>query len=357
MRSLRLAAMIVLSGLVVSWLPGEDRGKPGIFPGKTWATKTARQGGMNTAGLDALKDYVGGSGCIVRHGCLIYSWGDIGKRGDIASAAKPWYILFLLKLLEEGKLKSLDEPVHLFEPRLKELNPALAFKDRKITWRQLANQTSCYGVEELPGDAYDYSDYNMALLFDTLFLKAYGTNYAKMDADVLGPKLTDVLQCEDRPTFLAFGMKDRPGRLAVSVRDLARFGLLFLREGNWNGKQVLDKKLARMAVTSPLPNSIPRTKGVKAEMIPGQRSIGGGNNQTDHLGSYSFAWWTNGVDRAGKRHWPDAPVDTYAALGHGGKRACWVIPSLNLVVAWNDSRINSRDMENAAVRLLAKAAH
>jgi hypothetical protein len=91
-------------------------------------------------------------------------------------------------------------------------------------------------------------------------------------------------------------------------------------------------------------------------MLPGQRTIGGGNNQSDHLGSYSFMWWTNGVDRDDKRHWPDAPPDTYAALGHGGKRAMVVMPGLDLVVSWNDTGIDGRDMENRALGLLAGAA-
>jgi hypothetical protein len=211
-------------------------------------------------------------------------------------------------------------------------------------------------VQEAPGAAFDYSDYNMALFFDTLFLKIHKTSHAKIDADILHPKLTDLLQCQDNPTFLAFGAKDRPGRLAVSLRDSCRFGLLYLRKGEWNGKQLLSDRLAVMAVTSPLPNTIPRTKGKKADMIAGQRSIGGGNNQTDHFGSYSFAWWTNGVDRDGKRHWPDAPHDTYGALGHGGMRATMVIPSLDIVVSWNDAKINSRSMENRALKMLVEAA-
>ena len=196
----------------------------------------------------------------------------------------------------------------------------------------------------------------MALFFDTLMLKAYQSSYAKLDADVLHAKLTNLLQCEDNPTFFAFGAKDRPGRLAVSVRDACRFGLLYLNEGEWKGKQLLSAKLARMAIASPLPNTLPRTQGKKADMIAGQRSIGGGNNQTDHLGSYSFAWWTNGVDRDGKRHWPDAPLDTFAALGHGGRRALVVIPSLDLVVSWNDARIDSRELQNQALKMLASAA-
>ncbi|MCI0682505.1 MAG: hypothetical protein L0Y71_10395 [Gemmataceae bacterium] len=338
-----------------------------VFPGKEWATRTPEPAGLDAAKLDAFRDFVGGRGCVVRGGHLVYSWGDIARRADVASAFKPWLVHFLLMLLDpltpgpsppegrgesRGILKSIDEPVSQWESRLNDLNADLGFKDRKITWRHLACQTSCYGVEEPPGAAYDYSDYNMALFFDTLFLKAYKTSYARMDADVLHARLTDLLQCEDNPTFLAFGPKNRPGRLAISVRDFCRFGMLYLHKGTWNGKQLLDAKLAEMAVSSPLPNSIPRTQGNKADMIAGQRSIGGGNNQTDHLGSYSFAWWTNGVDRAGKRHWPDVPLDAFAALGHGGVRAMVVIPSRDLIVSWNDAKIKGRELENRALRML-----
>ncbi|MBA7702235.1 hypothetical protein ES703_110995 [subsurface metagenome] len=71
----------------------------------------------------------------------------------------------------------------------------------------------------------------------------------------------DQLQCQDNPTFMAFGVKDRPGRLAISPRDFARFGLLYLRKGKWKGKQLISVNHATMAVTSPLPNSIPTTSG------------------------------------------------------------------------------------------------
>lgn len=333
--------------------PAKDEGR--VFPCKTWAAKTPEQAGLDAKTLDAFRAFVGGRGAIVRGGHLVYSWGDTANRADVASAFKPWLVHFLLLLLDQGIIKSLDEPVAAWEPRLNNLNPGLGFKDRRITWRHLACQTSCYGVQEAPGEAYDYSDYNMALFLDTLFLKAYKSSHDKIDAEVLHAKLTDLLQCEDNPTFLAFGLKDRPGRLAVSVRDSCRFGLLYLHKGNWNGKQLVSAKLAEMAVSNPLPNSVPRTQAKKADMIAGQRSIGGGNNQTDHLGSYSFAWWTNGVDRDGTRHWPDAPLDAFGAFGHGGLRATVVIPGLDLVVSWNDAKIKSRDMENRALRMLIDA--
>jgi hypothetical protein len=84
------------------------------------------------------------------------------------------------------------------------------------------------------------------------------------------------------------------------VRDFARFGLLYLREGNWNGQQLISREHATMAVRSPLPNSIPRAGREAAEMIPGQRTLGSGSkpdNQTDHFGSYRWLWWVNRSSR------------------------------------------------------------
>ena len=42
---------------------------------------------------------------------------------------------------------------------------------------------------------------------------------------------------------------------------------------------------------------------------------------------------TNGVDRDGKCHWSDVPVDAYAASGHGGPRVLAVTPSLDLIAS------------------------
>ncbi|MGE5195087.1 MAG: serine hydrolase, partial [Deltaproteobacteria bacterium] len=325
------------------------------FPGKTWRTGTPAEFGMDAGRLQAFREFVGGRGCVVRHGTMIFTWGDPAQRGDVASACKPVYAHFLAKAVEDRTIESFDQPVRKWEPPLEPLNSGLDFKDRRITWRHLINQTSCYGVREKPGEAFDYSDFNMALLFDTLFLKVYGTTYDKVDAEVLRPGLTDLLECEDEPTFMAFGAGNRPGRLAMSVRDMARFGLLYLHRGHCKKRALLSEPLATQLVTSSLAADLPRTKGEKAEMLSAQRLIGGGNNQTDHFGSYSFAWWTNGKDREGKRHWTAAPLDAFAALGHGGQRALVVIPSLDLIVSWNDAKVDGREQQNRALELLRGA--
>lgn len=333
-----------------------------VYPGREWRVKPPAEVGLDEAVLRNLADFAEGRGCVVRHGYLVFTWGDAGRRGDVASAAKPIYSHFLFKALADERIPSLDEPVIRWEPRLKGLNADLEFKDRGITWRHLANQTACYGVREAPGTAFDYNDWQMALFFDTLFLKVYGATFETVDEEVLRPMLTDILQCQDEPTFLAFGPGDRPGRLAISPRDFARFGLLYLRQGRWKDRRLLPPEIVRMAVSSPLPNTIPRSasfeKGQEAEIIPGQRSIGSRripDNQTDHMGSYSWLWWVNGVDREGKRHWPDVPTDTFGAFGHGGLRAMVVLPDLDLIVSWNDTRIEGREKENEALRRLVQS--
>ena len=350
---------ILLVGLLVSVGMGITEVRAGetklVYPGKKWAVKRPGEVGLDVRKLKELSDYAGGFGCVVRYGYMVYTWGDASRRKDVASAAKPVYAHFLFKAVEDDRISSVDERVNRWEPRLNQINKDLDYKDREIRWRDLANQISCYGLAEAPGTAYAYNDWQMALFWDTLFKKVYGVSYETVDADVLNPKLTDQLQCQDEPTFMAFGVKDRPGRLAISPRDFARFGLLYSRRGRWRAKQLISAEHTTLAVTSPLPNSIPRTAGQEAEMIPGQRSMGSKripDNQCDHLGSYSWLWWTNGVGRDGRRHWPDVPIDTYGCFGHGGIRAMVVMPSLDLMVSWNDTKIRASKMENHALKLL-----
>ncbi|MBM4036265.1 MAG: hypothetical protein FJ291_31400 [Planctomycetes bacterium] len=155
------------------------------YPAASWEKKAPAEVGLDAAKLDAFAKAVGGRGCVTRHGYMAFTWGDAAKRGDVASACKPWFTHFLLKAIEDGKVKSLDDKVRVLEPRLARLNPHLKFKDSLITWRHLATQTSCYGVTEEPGAAFCYNDWQMALFWDLLFLKVYGATYETVDEKVL----------------------------------------------------------------------------------------------------------------------------------------------------------------------------
>ncbi|WP_430410597.1 serine hydrolase domain-containing protein [Kordia sp.] len=81
-------------------------------------------------------------------------------------------------------------------------------------------------------------------------------------------------------------------------RDWAKFGLLYLHRGNWNGEQLFDESWVDY-ITKPTPTSD---------------------------GRYGAHFWLN----AGGFH-PDVPKDMYSANGYQGQRV-YIIPSKNLVV-------------------------
>jgi CubicO group peptidase (beta-lactamase class C family) len=212
----------------------------------------------------------------------------------------------------------------------------------------MANQISAYGVSEEPGTAFNYNDWQMALFWDTLFIEVYGASYENVDDMIFDPYLNDILQMQDDPTMIAFGVDDRPGRVGISVRDLARFGLLYLKGGNWDGKQVITQEHVEIMTSYQIPNRCPRTEAKEAEMCAGQRTHGSlriPDDQFDHDGSYSWLWWINGVNDNGNRKWPDGPIDTFAALGHASKRGLAVIPSLDVVIAWNETNLDQKPMD------------
>ena len=84
----------------------------------------------------------------------------------------------------------------------------------------------------------------------------------------------------------------------ATTRDWARFGLLYLKKGNWNGQQIIDSAWVDYVSTP--------------------------TNTSD--GRYGGQFWLN----AGG-HYPDAPRDLFSANGYQGQYV-FIIPSKNLVI-------------------------
>ena len=348
-----LTAGLVLWILWLSTANGELASSNSVYPSVNWEAREPKQVGLSHGKLEALKELVEGRGCVVRHGYMVFTWGDQTKSYDVASAMKPVISTLLFIAVQEGRLGSVDAKVSEVEPRLKLLNGG---KDAAITWHHLASQTSGYGLVEKPGEAWAYNDFALALYYDTLM----GKVFKQQGVEVFRSRIAELLQFEDAFSF------DRPreGRLAVSVRDFARFGLLCLHRGLWRDKQLVDEKAFSVMTNSPIAATLPRTSGKEVEMLPNQRSIGGGKNITPAgPGFYSFNWWLNRTDKNGQRLFVDAPTDTFVAAGHGGKRMLWIIPSLDMIVSWNDSPIEDHDQSpgnpdtkcNRAARLIQES--
>ena len=95
------------------------------------------------------------------------------------------------------------------------------------------------------------------------------------------------------------------GGLFINSQDHARFGLLFLREGVWNGRRLLS------------------SEWIKLMTIPSE------NNP-----SYGYMWWLN----RGERRWKDLPENIYYGSGFGGNYVV-IVPDYDIVIVarWIDS--------------------
>ena len=111
----------------------------------------------------------------------------------------------------------------------------------------------------------------------------------------------DASWCTDpNGTELAFGF------LNATPRDFAKFGVLYLHDGNWNGEQIVSEAWVRESVVPDNPNLQPGPKG----------------EEFDTFGNfgYQYQWWI-----------PDNPDGDYLAIGVWGQYI-YVYPKENLVV-------------------------
>lgn len=306
MRNARLQTLLLLSFLV----PGAASGA-GVFPGEVWETTTPAEANMDATKLQELEDFVLGSGMVTRDGRIVWSWGDIDAPQNWASAAKPVLSTLLFLAVQQGRC-DFDSPMSLFMP------PGSP-KDEAITFHHLANMISGYSRGENAGEAYVYNDYAINLYGYALSHGVYGN-----EPSVVFPEQFAFLEFEDSPAFsdAQFGRS-----VGVSIRDFARFGILWLNRGNWNGTQQIPD-----AIFDRLVNQVPASMPASTSDGPESWNLGtfGGSDNMggEGRGEYAYNFWvnTNG-------YWPNAPTDLFAAVGHGGNETCIVIPSLGIVAA------------------------
>ncbi|MFZ5468202.1 MAG: serine hydrolase domain-containing protein [Myxococcota bacterium] len=98
----------------------------------------------------------------------------------------------------------------------------------------------------------------------------------------------------------------------ATPRDFARFGYLYLNDGCWNGTRILPQGWVTASRT--ISEAYPRSP-VEEDTPCG------------------YMWWLNQAvpEKSQEKPWPDAPDDTYAAMGHWGQRVV-VIPSEDVVI-------------------------
>lgn len=108
----------------------------------------------------------------------------------------------------------------------------------------------------------------------------------------------------------------------ISARDLARFGLLYLQEGLWNGERVVPGEWI-------------------AESTRPHSALGDGTG-------YGYMWWIYGAGSLGEDHPSLDQHDLYMASGTGGQ-ALYVIPGASLVVVHRGDTDHGRDVDDRDV--------
>ena len=322
-----------------------------VFPVRQWEQRSPEQMNLDVKTLDALAARTGGTGAVVRHGYLCYTWGD-QQPTDWLSAAKPVISTMLMFAINEGKLGSADDLVANWGWPLLE-------KDRTMSFRHLADMTSGYACAEAPGAAYGYNDLGIRLYGMTMD-KVFGCH---LDKAAMEPTRLGGLGLEGGSVFNC-----RVGNhgVGLSPTDFCRIGWFWLNRGRWGEKQLLPRKLfdlhCRPDVFADLPRTASKRDTTNDYLQIG--SYGGGVSQTKNgPGIYGFNWWFNTLAVGAKGlHWPSCPADTFQANGLWGKFNCTMFPSMGMVLAASRSEWGKQDIpgdpnqpHDSTLRLLLSA--
>ncbi len=257
------------------------------------------------------------NGIVIKNGYIVAEWGDT-KRVDMTFSVTKSYLSTVAGLaLDAGLIGDVQEHVKKYVKDGKFDSEHNA----KITWHHLLTQTSDWS-----GTLWDRQDWADRPPRDATWdkirnreLNEPGTNFKYNDVRVnllaysllqvwrlplpviLREKIMDPIDASStwrwhgykNSWVLIDGMKVQSvsggghwgGGMFISTRDHARFGLLFLRKGNWKGKQLISQKWVRM-IQVPTP------------VVP----------------VYGYMWWLN----TKKQRIPSAPESLYFAVGFGG---------------------------------------
>ena len=242
------------------------------FPNETWEKKSASELGLNEEKVNLLieksfEDKATMGAVIIKDGYIVsekYARGfNENSYGTSWSTAKSFYAALIGISLDKGEIKSLDEPVANY------VDSYNSQSKKDITIREILNMTSGLEfpshehemmffeedhlkyaleveVENPPGEKFQYNNVNSMLIGE--ILKGATGKTAK--------------QLIEERIFSKIGIKnytaweDAAGNtmtyccLDMSARDYSKFGLLFSRDGNWDGEQVVSKSYVCLLYTS-----------------------------------------------------------------------------------------------------------
>ena len=278
---------------------------------------------------------------IIKDGYAIYQGDSIDKVHGVWSVTKS-VTSTLFGMLQQKEVAALDDYVREGLPYLKEEYP-------QAQYRHFLTLTSGYDaqgannqkhLEEygfgdssdqpwipstplfVPGEKFCYWDESMNVLahavtrlagmpLDRFFQDSVAAKIGIDPADWHWPAWKDA--CGDT---LCGGSGCCDKALNISARQLARFGYLFLRKGEWLGEQVIPADWIEVATQNQVPAEI--------NIMDGPRK------GIDARGCYGYNWWINSKKPDGTYLMPDTPKSTYFASGFNNNML-YIIPEWDFV--------------------------
>ncbi|MGC4020533.1 MAG: serine hydrolase [Cyclobacteriaceae bacterium] len=160
-----------------------------------------------------------------------------------------------------------------------------------------------YPIESKPGEVFEYSSGTTNIISRIVRESVGDDNYYRFPYQELFGKIgmnSIVMEPDAGGTFVGSSYS------FATARDFARFGLLYLNDGVWNGEKILSEGWVKFSSTP--------TKGAK-------------------IGQYAAQWWANAGEKNNEsnRLYPHVPTDGFLADGFEGQYT-FVIPSKKLVI-------------------------
>ena len=297
------------------------RALPNTWPGTDWERITPEAAGWDAGALAAAEDYSRGIGtasfAVVQHGRMVASWGDITRRLELHSVRKSLLSALIGIAVAEGRI---DLDATLASLGIDDAPPSLTAAERQATVRQLLQSRSGVYHEALyetpgevsrrpprgshaPGTFWYYNNWDFNVL-GTIYERATGTPiFEALAARIAAPLGMQDYRVADGRYVRGEATSLHPAYpLHMSARDLARFGLLHARGGQWRGQQVVPASWVRDSTTA---------------------------YSTTPIGSgYGFLWWTGFPDR--RVPVMDLPPGGFWADGAHGQFV-WIDPANDLV--------------------------
>ena len=214
------------------------------------------------------------NGIIIRHGYIVAEWGDTRRVDMTFSVAKSYLSTVAGLAYDRGLIRDLSAP----EGQLIKDGGFDSPHNAQITWHMHLTQTSEWegtlwdkpdvadrrlGYDRQlkdPGTIWEYNDVRvnrLALSLLRLFRRPLPEVFKEAIADPIGMSDSWVwhgyrnayVEIDGKRMQSVSGGGHWGGGFWASTRDHARFGLLMLNRGRWNGKQLVSEKWIDLATT------------------------------------------------------------------------------------------------------------